>query len=99
MIRLAVTYYPNYPYFYNSLAAYYSTREDWPHTLKYLLIACDKDPQESLFVFNIGNALAGMGKNKEARIYYRQVVKMNQYPELVDAAQNFLKNSEKLTLK
>ena len=95
LIRLAMTYYPTDPYFYNSLAAYYSTREDWPHTMKYLLIASGKDPRESLYLFNIGNILAGMGKKREAGIYYRQVVKRNQYPDCVEIAENFLKTTAK----
>lgn len=93
LIRLAVTFFPNDPYFYNSLAAYYSTQGDWPRTMKYLLIACDKKPQESLFIFNIGNALVGMGKPREAKIYYRKVVRMNQNPEYVEAAKTHLKIS------
>lgn len=95
LIRLAITFYPNDAYFYNSLAAYYSTKEDWPHTMKYLLIASGKDPRESLYVFNIGNALAGMGKKREAGIFYRQVVKRNQYPDCVEVAKNFLETTGK----
>ena len=94
LIRLAVTFYPDEPYFYNSLAAYYSTKEDWPRTMKYLLIACNKDPRDSFFVFNIGNTLAGMGKTREARIFYRKVVKMNQYPDCVEVAKSFLGNKD-----
>ncbi len=99
LIRLAITFYPDDPYFYNSLASYYSTKEDWPHTMKYLLIASGKDPRESLYLFNIGNALAGMGKKREARIFYRQVVKRNQYPDCVEVAENFLKASTLSRLK
>ena len=99
LIRLGVTFYPNDPYFYNSLAAYYSAKGDWPHTMKYLLIASDKNPKESLFIFNIGNALAGMGKKREARIYYRQVVKKNQYPGCVEIAEDFLKTSKSSGIK
>jgi len=95
LIRLGITFFPQDPYFYNSLAAYYSAKEDWPHTMKYLLIASGKAPKESLFVFNIGNTLAGMGKKKEAKIYYRQVVQENQYPDCVEAAKNFLATSGK----
>lgn len=90
LIRLAVTFFPNDPFFYNSLAAYYSTQGDWPRTMKYLLIASDKAPQESLFIFNIGNALVGMGKPREAKIYYRKVVKMDQNPEYVETAKTHL---------
>lgn len=93
LIRLAVTFFPNDPYFYNSLAAYYSTQGDWPRTMKYLLIASDKDPQESLFIFNIGNTLVGMGKPREARIYYQKVVRMEQNPDYVEAAKTFLRTS------
>jgi tetratricopeptide (TPR) repeat protein len=90
LCRLALTYYPNNPSAYNALAAYYSTREDWPHTMKYLLVACQKDPRDSLFLFNIGNTLARMGKGREARIYYRKVVRMNQYPDCVEVAGGYL---------
>ncbi len=95
LCRLALTYFPNDSFAYNSLAAYYSTKEDWAHTFKYLLIASQKNPQESLYVFNMGNTLARMGKQREARIYYRKVVKMNQYPDCVEVAKNFLGSPRK----
>lgn len=95
LCRLALTYFPNDPPAYNALAAYYSTKEDWPHTMKYLLVAFQKAPRDSLYLFNIGNTLARIGKRREARIYYRKVVRMNQYPDCVEAARGYLESSGK----
>jgi tetratricopeptide (TPR) repeat protein len=95
LCRVGLTYFPSYAAFYNSLAACYANNEDWPHAFKYLMIASQKDPHESLFVFNMGNLLAKIGKKREARIYYRKVVRMNQYPDCVEIARGFLGNPRK----
>ncbi len=78
--RLTMTFFPNHPAPYNWLAAYFAQVKDWPHSLKYLLIASQKDPQNSLVLCNIGNILAELGKKREARIFYAKVVALNNDP-------------------
>ncbi len=94
LTRLDLTFFPNDPYAYNALAAYYSTREDWPRTLKYLLIAIQKAPKEGLFYFNIGNTLAAIGKEREARIFYRKAVRLGRNEPWAETARGHLESSQ-----
>lgn len=90
LAKLTITFYPNHPDAYNSMAAYYSYKQDWEHTLKYLLLASQKDPQDSLVLNNIGNVLMKLEKYKEAGFYYRKVVKMNNDENSADHAKRKL---------
>jgi tetratricopeptide (TPR) repeat protein len=86
LARLSATFYPYRPSAYASMATYFSRQEDWPHTLKYLLIASQKDPKDSLVLCNIGDTLRKCGKKKAGRIYYQRVVALNNDPEMVEKA-------------
>ncbi len=91
--RLTMTFYPDHPAPYNSLAAYFAQEKDWPHALKYLLIASQKDPQNSLVLCNIGNILAELGKKREARIFYEKVLVLNNDPWSLRNARRALRTS------
>ncbi len=91
LAKLTLTFYPNHPDAYNSMAAYYSYQQDWEHTLKYLLLAGQKDPQNGLVLNNIGNVLMKLDKRKDAEIYYQKVVNMNNDEKNVDHAKRKLK--------
>lgn len=95
LVRLDLTFFPNDLYAYNSLAAYYSTQGDWPRTLKYLLIASLKAPKNALILFNIGNTLDEIGKKREARIFYRKVVKLDPDSPYGEQAGIYLKNGSR----
>ena len=86
LARLAVTFFPAHPYAYNCMAAYYYGRQDWSRALKSLLLANVKAPRDSLVVRNIGNTLLSMGKFREAKIFYRKVVALNNDKKNVAAA-------------
>jgi len=88
--RLFTTFFPANPYGYNYIAVYFSTQPDWPYTLKYLMLAYQKDPRDSLVLDNIGNTLSKLGKKKEARVFYRKVVSLGQDEELVKLAKDQL---------
>ncbi len=90
LTRLNLTFFPSDPYAYNALAAFYSTRQDWPRTLKYLLIASQKAPKEGLFYFNIGNILRAIGKKREARIFYRKALGLGKDEPWVETAGKLL---------
>lgn len=91
LARLTITFYPGHPYAYNSLAACYAANEDWPYTLKYLLLASRQAPRDSLVLCNIGNVLARLGKRKGAKVFYGKVVELNRDPESVRIADDYLK--------
>jgi tetratricopeptide (TPR) repeat protein len=90
LARLGVTFFPDHPYAYNCMAAYYFDKQDWPRTLKSLLLANVKAPRDSLVVRNIGNTLLTMGKFREAKIFYRRVVDLNNDEKNVAAAKTRL---------
>lgn len=77
LAKLTITFYPNHPYAYNSMAAYYSFQKDWEHALKYLLLASQRDPRDSLVLNNIGNLLWRLEKKQEAKIYYEKVIRIS----------------------
>lgn len=93
LARLTMTFYPEHPAPYNSLAAYFAQEKDWPYALKYLLIASQKDPQNSLVLCNIGNILAELGKKREARIFYEKVLALNNDPWSLKNARRALRTS------
>jgi tetratricopeptide (TPR) repeat protein len=90
LARLTVTFFPNHPYAYNCMAAYFYGKQDWPRALKSLLLANVKAPRDSLVVRNIGNTLSTMGKFREAKIFYRRVVNLNNDKKNVAAAKTRL---------
>jgi tetratricopeptide (TPR) repeat protein len=90
LAKLIITFFPNHPYAYNSMAAYFWFKNDWEHALKYLIIANHKDPQNSLVLNNIGNILMKLNQPKEAKVYYRKVVRLNQDEEYVTNAKKKL---------
>lgn len=96
LAKLSYTFYPRHPAAYNSIAAYFALEGDWEHSLKYLLMASQQAPKDSLVLNNIGFVLAQMGKKKEARIYYQRVVRLNNDEENTRVAQERL---ERLRLK
>jgi tetratricopeptide (TPR) repeat protein len=88
--KLTITFYPGYGYAYNAMAACYSYRPDWERTLKYLLIAQQKAPHNSLILGNIGNLLSKIDKKREAGIFYKKVVRLNNDAEMVETAKKRL---------
>ena len=76
--RLSLTFYPNRSTTYRSIATYFSRRGDRPHTLKYLLIAHQKDPRDPSILRAIAGNLARWGKKREAGIYYLQAADLEK---------------------
>jgi tetratricopeptide (TPR) repeat protein len=95
LAKLAITFYPNRSCAYNSMAAYYFRKGDFPRSLKYLLIANQKNPRDSLVLNNIGGFLESLQKEKEAAIYYRRVVKLNNDAKCVEEARNHLEREDR----
>ncbi len=95
LAKLTLTYFPNHPAAYNSIAAYFSYINDWEHALKYLLLANQKDPKDSLILNNIGKALVKFDKKKEAGIYFQKVVDLNNDDESVQFARKQLEELPK----
>ena len=88
--KLLITFFPNNPYGYNFIAAYFSTQPDWPYALKYLMLAYERDPKNSLVLDNIGNVFMKLGKKKEARVFYKKVIALDEDERLVMLAKERL---------
>jgi tetratricopeptide (TPR) repeat protein len=78
--KLSMTFYPRDPASYHSLAAYYAWKEDWPRTLKYLVLASQKDPQNGGVLNDIGNLLVKLEKPQEAEIYFEKTLRLDPDP-------------------
>ncbi len=94
LAKLSITFYPNHFSTYNSIATYFSRQKDWARALKYLLIASLKNPKDSQALYGIGDALVALGKRKEAGIYYRKVVDLDNDRGLVEKAREKLGKPE-----
>jgi len=88
--KLLITFFPNNPYGYNFIAAYFSTQPDWPYALKYLMLAYEREPENSLVLENIGNVFLKLGKRKEAKVFYKKVVALGRDERLVMLAKEKL---------
>lgn len=94
LAKLSITFYPNHFSTYNSIATYFSRQKDWARALKYLLIASLKNPRDSQAFYGIGDALAALGKRKEAGIYYQKVIDLNNDGRWVEKAREKLGKPE-----
>ncbi len=88
--KLLITFFPNNPYGYNFIASYFALQPDWPYTLKYLMLAYQKNPENSLVLDNIGSTLLKLGKKKEARMFYKKVISLDQDEVMVRFAKERL---------
>jgi len=63
--------YPDHPYAYNILGALCSANKDDEGCAKYLLIAYQKAPSDSIVILNLANTYRRLGDKKEAELYYK----------------------------
>lgn len=63
--------YPDHPYAYNILAALSSANQDDQGSVKYLLVAHQKAPKDSIVIMNLADAYRRLGDKKEAERYYK----------------------------
>ncbi len=91
LARLAMTYNEQDPYAYNALAVCHQIQGNSQHTLKYLLIALSRDPQNCMVLGNIGRLLSSLGKKKEARIYFKRVISLNREPDETKEVKAYLR--------
>lgn len=90
MARLAITFYPHWAEAYRDLSTFFARRQDWPRAVKYLLIANQKAPKDSSILCAIGDTLDQLGKKKEAKIFYRRVIELNNNEASMERAREQL---------
>jgi tetratricopeptide (TPR) repeat protein len=91
LCRLTLTFYPRHSRPYNSIAAYFALKQDWPRTFRYLLTAKKINPRDSLVLDNIGSTLLGLGKKRIAAIYFKKVLALGGDPPNEEFAREQLK--------
>lgn len=78
--------FPRRPHGYNLLAALASIHNDWPETERWLLLASEQDPRDSLVLSNLGYCHEHQGNLPAARARYRRVIELDNNPDLVRKA-------------
>jgi tetratricopeptide (TPR) repeat protein len=69
-----VSAYPGHPYAYNILAALCSAKEDYKGCVKYLQMALEISPDDTLVVLNLADSYRRMGDKGAAKGYYERVL-------------------------
>ena len=69
-----VKVYPDHPYAYNILAGVSSAHKDEQGCIRYLQIALEKAPDDTLVMFNLGDAYRRTGDKASAQRYYEMVL-------------------------
>jgi tetratricopeptide (TPR) repeat protein len=78
--------YPDSPFAYNMLAALSDAHGDTKSTLKYLLAAHQKAPNDVLVLFNLATTCRANGDNADALKYFEQVVTLSPDEEMKHSA-------------
>jgi tetratricopeptide (TPR) repeat protein len=78
LARLAMTFHEEDPLPYNALAVYHQAQNNPRHALKYLIYALHRDEGNCMVLGNIGRLLSSIGKRREARIYFKKVLKLDK---------------------
>lgn len=87
--------YPDHPYAYNVLAALCSANNDEPGCARYLLIAHQKVPSDSIVILNLANAYRRLGDKKEAMRFYNLVLASEPSEDIKEEAESSLRDIEK----
>lgn len=92
--KLYATFYPENPWPYQTMGIHYFQEGNLETALKYFLLANQKDPTNSPVLGDLAGVLEGMGKEQEARIYYRKIVELNNDLAWVEKAKQKLGKKE-----
>ncbi len=95
--HLAAKHYPEHPYAYNDIALYHSVKKNQPETRKYLELALQKNPKDTLVLMNLAETCLKMKDNAKARECYRFVIRLNSNPEHTAGATKALRKLDPQT--
>jgi tetratricopeptide (TPR) repeat protein len=84
--ELIMKLFPKKPHGYNLMGALASYTNDWSLVKKWLLLALEQDPRDSLVVGNLGFCNERLGDIQSAIVQYRKIIELNNDPELVESA-------------
>lgn len=87
--------YPDHPYAYNILAALCSSNKDDQGCAKYLLIAYQKAPNDSIVILNLANTYRRLGDKKEAERYYKLAIASKPSEDIKAEAESSLREINK----
>jgi tetratricopeptide (TPR) repeat protein len=77
--------FPDHPYAYNLMAALCRAENDDAGCLRYLKIAYEKSPKDTLVLMNLGDAYGRSGDKKNAKAMYERASKIGDAETKVDA--------------
>lgn len=92
--KLYATFYPENPWPYQTMGIHYYQNGNLEAALKYFLLANQKDPTNSPVLGDLAGVLEAMGKRREARIYYRRILELNNDLAWVEKAKQRLGKTE-----
>jgi tetratricopeptide (TPR) repeat protein len=87
--------YPDHPYAYNILAALCRGNKDDQGCAKYLLIACEKAPNDSIVMLNLASTYRRLGNKKEAKRYYKLALASKPSEDIKAEAESALREINK----
>ena len=79
--QLSAEHYPHHPYAFNDIALYYSIQKNLPETRRYLELALQADPNDTLVLMNLADTCLKMKDKAKARESYQKIIKLDSNPE------------------
>jgi len=86
--------FPEHPYAYNLLAALADAKGDKDGSYRFLKLAAEKAPEDTLVLNNLADAHLARGKKSEAIAVYEKIIKLEPDGEAAAAAKEALEAVE-----
>ena len=84
--ELLIKIFPKRPHGYNFMGALASYEGNWTEVKKWLLLALEQDPDDSLVIANLGYCYEKLGDTNSSIEQYKRVINLNNNPEQVKRA-------------
>jgi tetratricopeptide (TPR) repeat protein len=90
LLDATVATFPEHPYAYNLLAALADAKGDKDGSYRFLKLAAEKAPKDTLVLNNLADAHLGRGKKAEAIAVYEKIIKLEPEGQAAAAAKEAL---------
>lgn len=94
LLDATVAAFPEHPYAYNLLAALADAKGDKDESYRFLKLAAEKAPEDTLILNNLADAHRARGKKAEAIAVYEKIIKLEPDGEAAAAAREALEAVE-----
>ncbi|GAB4486208.1 MAG: hypothetical protein OHK006_13720 [Thermodesulfovibrionales bacterium] len=99
IVQLGLEYYPDNLFLLNDLGVYWAIKGEWTKALDNFKKSSEVNPEDSLVLNNVAECYIKTGDVKNALVYLRKVVSLNNNPEQVEVAREKLAQYEKSDVK